>query len=325
MKKRKVLWWIALAVFAGCAVWLVLYAVSANCDAQSLQSYQDDLALLSATPTAESPTVTPTAEAVATQSDQDDLVLTGVTPTAESPTAAHTAEATAAPTATAVQATAQPMAYAAPSASAAVSVATAEPVATQDPVLAYYQELAAKNPDMAGWIRIEDTVVDYPVMHTPENEEKYLHKDFDGNYSNAGLPFMDDKCDPDNPTLSRILFGHNMRSGQMFAVLHQYMDKDFFKEHAAIQMDTLNSRTTYQAVALLPLLLTEMQKPSMACYQPVDTSVQENVDAFNAYLEEYARILDGKIERNDQVLVLSTCAYASGYNRLVLIARAPAK
>lgn len=217
------------------------------------------------------------------------------------------------------------MAYAAPSASAAVSVATAEPVATQDPVLAYYQELAAKNPDMAGWIRIEDTVVDYPVMHTPENEEKYLHKDFDGNYSNAGLPFMDDKCDPDNPTLSRILFGHNMRSGQMFAVLHQYMDKDFFKAHAAIQMDTLNSRTTYQAVALLPLLLTEMQKPSMACYQPVDTSVQENVDAFNAYLEEYARILDGKIERNDQVLVLSTCAYASGYNRLVLIARAPAK
>ena len=80
-----------------------------------------------------------------------------------------------------------------------------------------------------------------------------------------------------------------------------------------------------RAVALLPLLLTEMQKPSMACYQPVDTSVQENVDAFNAYLEEYARILDGKIERNDQVLVLSTCAYASGYNRLVLIARAPAK
>ncbi|MCI5846592.1 MAG: class B sortase [Clostridiales bacterium] len=316
MKKRKVLWWIALAVFAGCAVWLVLYAVSANRDAQSLQSYQDDLALLSATPTAESPTAAPTAEAVATQSDQDDLVLTGATPTAE---------ATAAPTATAVQATAQPMAYAAPSASAAVSVATAEPVATQDPVLAYYQELAAKNPDMAGWIRIEDTVVDYPVMHTPENEEKYLHKDFDGNYSNAGLPFMDDQCDPDNPTLSRILFGHNMRSGQMFAVLHQYMDKDFFKAHAAIQMDTLNSRTTYQAVALLPLLLTEMQKPSMACYQPVDTSVQENVDAFNAYLEEYARILDGKIERNDQVLVLSTCAYASGYNRLVLIARAPAK
>ena len=303
MKKRKVLWWIALAVFVGCAVWLVLYAISANRDAQSLQSYQDDLALLNATPTAEAPTAAPTAEATA------------------APTA--TAEPTVSPTA--VQVTAQPTAYAAPSASAAVPVATAEPVATQDPVLAYYQELAAQNPDMAGWIRIDDTVVDYPVMHTPENEEKYLHKDFDGNYSNAGLPFMDDKCDPDNPTLSRILFGHNMRSGQMFAVLHQYMDKEFFKAHAAIQMDTLNSRTTYQAIALLPLLLTEMEKPSMACYQPVDTSVQENVDAFNAYLEEYARILNGKIEQNDQVLVLSTCAYASGYNRLVLIARTPAK
>ena len=316
MKKRKILWWIALAVFVGCAVWLVLYAVSANRDAQSLQSYQDDLARLSATPTAESPTATYTAEAVATQSDQGDLVLTGVTPRAEA-TAAPTAAAEPTASPMAVQSTAQPTAYAA----AAAPAATAE----QDPVLAYYQELAAQNPDMAGWIRIEDTVVDYPVMHTPENEEKYLHKDFDGNYSNAGLPFMDDQCDPDNPTLSRILFGHNMRSGQMFAVLHQYMDKDFFKAHAAIQMDTLNSRTTYQAVALLPLLLTEMQKPSMACYQPVDTSVQENVDAFNAYLEEYARILDGKIERNDQVLVLSTCAYASGYNRLVLIARAPAK
>ncbi len=278
-----------MTVFVSCAVWLSGYALSANRDAQSLQGYQSDLSVLREQ-----------------QATATDLPVT--------PAAMDSQTLTAQPT----QASAPPAATPTPAA-----VPATQAVPTLDPILAYYQGLAKQNADMVGWLRIEDTVVDYPVMHTPQKEEKYLHLDFDGNYSNAGLPFMDDQCDPANPTLSKILFGHNMRSGQMFAVLHEYASKDFLKAHAAIQMDTLQNRTTYQAVAVLPLLLVENSKPSMACYRPLDTSVQANVDAFNEYLEQYARILEGKIEQNDQVLVLSTCAYASDYNRLVLIARAP--
>ena len=61
----------------------------------------------------------------------------------------------------------------------------------EDPLLSYYRELAAENPDMVGWIRIEDTAVDYPVMHTPEEPQAYLNRSLDGSYSVEGTPFLD--------------------------------------------------------------------------------------------------------------------------------------
>ena len=116
---------------------------------------------------------------------------------------------------------------------------------TDDEFLEAYAALARKNPDMAGWVYIEGTTVDYPVMHTPDDPEKYLHRDFEGRYAFAGLPFLDADCDPDADSVNLILYAHNMRSGQMFAQLTNYLDPAFRQAHPLISFDTLARRRVY--------------------------------------------------------------------------------
>lgn len=77
--------------------------------------------------------------------------------------------------------------------------------------------LFEQNADCIGWICIPGTAVDYPLMHTPEDSEKYLRKDFYGAYSINGVPFLDGRCSLESANL--IIYGHNMKNGTMFGSL----------------------------------------------------------------------------------------------------------
>ena len=90
---------------------------------------------------------------------------------------------------------------------------TREPaeIETEPEILTQYASLYEQNPDLFGWICIEDTVLDYPVMHTPDDPEKYLRLSFEGETSTAGTPFMDAKCGIDSDNY--IIYGHNMKNG----------------------------------------------------------------------------------------------------------------
>ena len=78
--------------------------------------------------------------------------------------------------------------------------------------------LHEENPDCIGWITIEGTVIDYPVMYHPGEKNYYLHRDFDGNYSAAGSLFISEICDPESCD-NLLIYGHHMNSGSMFAAL----------------------------------------------------------------------------------------------------------
>lgn len=95
-----------------------------------------------------------------------------------------------------------------------------------------------QNSDCIGWIYIPDTSVNYPVMHTPANPQKYLRRDFYGNYSQSGVPFLDSRCDLESTDL--IIYGHNMRNGTMFSELKNYANADFRKKHPIIEFETAN-------------------------------------------------------------------------------------
>lgn len=82
-------------------------------------------------------------------------------------------------------------------------------------------ELFAQNPDCIGWLCVPGTQIDYPVMFTPEEPQRYLRRSFYGAYSQSGVPFMDFRCD-ENSNL--ILYGHNMKNGTMFGNLTGYTD-----------------------------------------------------------------------------------------------------
>ena len=73
-----------------------------------------------------------------------------------------------------------------------------EPEPTEPVMLAKYAPLYEQNHDLFGWLRIDGTVIDYPVMHTPTDPEKYLHTNFKREYSFGGIPFIDANCSADS-------------------------------------------------------------------------------------------------------------------------------
>ena len=80
-------------------------------------------------------------------------------------------------------------------------------------ILKKFEKLYEKNSDIAGWLTIDGTTIDYPVMYTPDDNDYYLHLDFDKNWSDPGTPFIDTNCRPfDDRTDNVLIYGHNMRT-----------------------------------------------------------------------------------------------------------------
>lgn len=96
-------------------------------------------------------------------------------------------------------------------------------------VLYQYSVLYERNPDMAGWIRLDGTILNYPVMLTPKDEEYYLKRGFDKKSDINGLPFMDVRCSITAPVSNYLIHGHNMKNGSMFSCLLQYEKQEFYE------------------------------------------------------------------------------------------------
>lgn len=109
------------------------------------------------------------------------------------------------------------------------------------------RQLWEKNQDLAGWLSIEGTAIDYPVMHTAQDEEYYLRRAFDRSNSVSGTPFLAAGCF--TGCGNYIIYGHNMKDGSMFAALLNYADDTFWEEHPTIRFDTLEETGTYQVLA----------------------------------------------------------------------------
>ena len=122
----------------------------------------------------------------------------------------------------------------------------------EDTVIVSTRNLAPlfeKNTDCIGWVYIEGTAVDYPVMHTPTEPQRYLRKNFNKEYSTAGVPFLKGKCTLECDHL--ILYGHNMKNGTMFSDITQYRNKDYYTEHPVIEFETAQGLKQYTVFAVV--------------------------------------------------------------------------
>ena len=118
-------------------------------------------------------------------------------------------------------------------------------------VIGKYADLYLANSDIIGWVTVDDTHIDYPVMQTQDDPEFYLHRGFDKEYAASGVPFMDAASDIFVPTSNFLIYGHNMKNGTMFHDLLEYDSKDFFEEHPTFKFDTIykGGQGTYQVIA----------------------------------------------------------------------------
>lgn len=173
--------------------------------------------------------------------------------------------------------------------------------------------LINQNENMFGWIYIEDTNIDYPVMKS----EEYLYKDFNGNYSLSGTPFIDKNFKLDDNNID-IIHGHNMNNGTMFNNLLNYQDETFFKEHNNIKLYTKDSEKIYEVYAIIKLNITN--KEDLKFYSKIDI---ENEKDFENYIKKIDKrvILKSKNIPKDKsnIIALSTCDNKNEENRIVLI------
>lgn len=202
------------------------------------------------------------------------------------------------------------------------TIAITEPLPT-DPVMlpglaAWYEE----NPDLCGWLRIEDTALDYPLMYTPEEPEKYLRMDFDGAYSVGGIPFLDADCSLDPESDNLIIYGHNMRDGSQFRSVMMYKDKSYWEEHPTILLSTLYEEREYEVLAAFYDRVYYKYEDCFKFYQFIDA---EDEAAFNeaiSYYKENAEYDTGvTAEYGDRLITLVTCSYHCEHGRFVVVAR----
>lgn len=220
------------------------------------------------------------------------------------------------PTATA------PTEIAAPTAVETVPETTQE---TAPEILPYFEELAG-NPDFAGWIKIDGTKLDYPVMYTPEDGEKYLRRNFDGKYSVGGVPFIDKHCSLEPRSDNLIVYGHNMKNGTMFHCLMEYAQRDYWQEHPVIHVSSLYEEKEYEVIAAFYDRVYLKTDTCFKFYQFIDA---ENEDHFNeaiTYFKSHALYDTGiAAQYGDNLITLVTCSYHVDNGRFVVVAREKAE
>ena len=200
-----------------------------------------------------------------------------------------------------------------------ITAATTPPTEPRE-ILPRFLELYQKNPDLAGWLTIPGTRIDYPVMYSPDEPERYLHANFDAAYSFAGLPFLDAACDTESG--NRIIYAHNMLDGSMFRTLLKYQQKDFWQRNPAISFSTLYEEQEYEVVAAFYDKVYKKSDTNFKFYQFYDTSDQSSFDEAMAYYREHALYDTGVTAQcGDLFLTLVTCAYQTENGRFVVVAR----
>ena len=181
-----------------------------------------------------------------------------------------------------------------------------------------YASVYRENNDFVGWVSIDDTPLDYPVVQTKDEPEYYLRRSFQKEYSYYGVPFMDYKCDTKTSD-NLIIYGHNMTNKTMFSAVESYADKEYWQEHRYIKFDTMDEYATYEVVCSFRIDVSK----SDFYFNTYTTFYSESV--FNEFMENAKALAtyDTGVtaEYGDKLLTLSTCEYNYEDGRYVVVAK----
>lgn len=185
--------------------------------------------------------------------------------------------------------------------------------------IADLKSLKIKNSDLVGWIKVDGTNINYPVM---QNGQFYLHRNFYKKYSQLGTPFLQEHCSIKTSD-NLIIYGHHIKSDKMFADLVKYQNYNFYKKHKYIKFYTLENGETKENTYEI-------------CYV-FKTTANENGFKFYSYTkfydeEEFNSFVDNCLKRElyntgietrygDKFITLVTCEYSQKNGRMVVIAR----
>lgn len=188
-------------------------------------------------------------------------------------------------------------------------------------ILPEYQTLYSLNKRLIGWVKIDDTYIDYPVLQTVNNDY-YLNHNFDQEEDKNGSIFLDKDCSIYPRSTNLILYGHHMRSGRMFGQLNKYSSEKFYKEHKYIQFDTIYEKGTYEVMYVFRSKIYEESEIVFKYYQFTDAVSETEFESNMMQMADMSLYDTGvSAEYGDELLTLSTCDYYTSDGRFVVVAK----
>lgn len=179
-----------------------------------------------------------------------------------------------------------------------------------------FDALLKQNENVVGWITVEGTQIDYPILQSDNNID-YLTENFYGDESRAGSVFLDFRNDITSSNLNTVVYGHRMKDGSMFQHLTKFLDRDFFETHRTFEFDTLYNSYEAEVFAVYNTL-TDFN------YIQTDFSSGEEYKQLLLNIQEKSKFKsDVDLSEDDQIITLSTCDYELDQNdgRLVVHAK----
>ena len=182
------------------------------------------------------------------------------------------------------------------------------------PIPVDFEYLLSQNQDIIGWIVVDGTAIDYPVLYDDTQFRVYLNHNYLHAYSPYGSVFMLGENDPDFTDFNTVIYGHNLIDGSMFATLHNFEDQAFFDEHRTIMVYTPDRVLTYEIFAAY-----RTDNLNVILKYPSTTREERQAYIDHIYSHEVKAIFDPSIEvtPDDRIITLSTCIANPAYRYLV--------
>lgn len=193
----------------------------------------------------------------------------------------------------------------------------AETEPLEDPVVfpvVDFESLQSLNEDVIGWIYIEGTNINYPIVLGDDNQY-YTSVMADGKVNRAGSIFMDYRNKADFSDRNTVIYGHNMKNGSMFNNLKNYTDPEFLKEHPTGKIMTPDGNFEFEIIGGYVASLSD------AAWQLRFSGDEDFYDWLQESLEKSTVYTGAEVSPGDRIITLSTCSYEFSEARFVLLCR----
>ena len=184
------------------------------------------------------------------------------------------------------------------------------------------RELQKENEEVIGWLEIEGTKINFPVLQGTDNEY-YMKHTYKKEFSNDGSIFLDKDYKWEPPSSNLLIYGHNNKNGNMFQDLLKYQEESYYKEHPFIRFTTEKSDDTYEIIsAFNSRVYYKSEQNVFRYYYFVNAETEEEYNEFVNNCKSSSIYDTGKTATyGKQLLTLSTCEYSQEDGRFAVVAR----
>ena len=187
-----------------------------------------------------------------------------------------------------------------------------QPVLVDIPI--NFDFLRGENEDIIGWIMVDGTMIDYPILYDTTYNLYYLSHNYEGTSTGYGSIFVLGENSSDFSDFNTVVYGHNMLDGRMFAQLHKFRDKTFFDSHGQIVIYTPDRQLTYQVFAAY-------RRDNLDIIANNDFSTEELREQYieSIYAQTELALFNPAYEvtASDRIITLSTCIGNAAYRYVV--------